>query len=287
MVIENCWREEGLIGRTDEQEVRLVLRNPIQVQIAPRPGLVRPCSRVYQDLLLKRVQERMAARVFISCGQSTEEERRAAQEIKGALRRKGFRPYVAIQSQSIQDVNSGIIEELKRADYCLFIDFKRERLDDTDSWRGSLFTNQELAIAYLLGLDRVLFFQQEGVKLEGLLRYMASNATSFNEPKRLPQLISEALSDRGWTPDYTRHLAILRSRWSIGDLTYHHPNGEHRHVRAYYTDVENRRNDVGAPTCTARWTFDLGSQSSRSRDAIGSCTRVLPKISRVSVSRLS
>ena len=50
----------------------------------------------------------MPGRVFISCGQAHEPERRAAAEISDALTAAGFQPYVAIQAQSILDVNSGI-----------------------------------------------------------------------------------------------------------------------------------------------------------------------------------
>jgi hypothetical protein len=63
----------------------------------------------------------MSARVFISCGQATPEERGAATAVEGWFRGEGFEPYVAITTQSLEDVNSGIIEELKRADYYVFV----------------------------------------------------------------------------------------------------------------------------------------------------------------------
>src|ERR1700681_1582447 len=110
----------------------------------------------------------MPAQIFISCGQATPRERDAAARLKKALVEDGYRVYVAIQAQSIEDVNSGIIRQLERSDYYVFIDFGRESL----SWlgresRGSLFTHQELAIAHRTGFEHVLFFQEDGVKLEG------------------------------------------------------------------------------------------------------------------------
>lgn len=96
------------------------------------------------------------SKVFVSCGQESEHERGAAAAIKTSLEAAGFTVYVAINAQSIEDVNSGIIRSLKRADYYIFIDFRRDSVDG--GFRGSLFTNQELAIAMLLSFERVLFF---------------------------------------------------------------------------------------------------------------------------------
>jgi hypothetical protein len=69
----------------------------------------------------------MPGRVFISCGQATPTERRAAAGIEAWFRERGFEAYVAIQAQTLADVNSGIIEQLKRSDFYVFVDFRRER----------------------------------------------------------------------------------------------------------------------------------------------------------------
>ena len=145
----------------------------------------------------------MPGRVFISCGQSTCEEREIASQVRDWFRNEGFDPYVAIQTQSIQDVNSGIIGELKAADYYVFIDFRREQLvvKDREVWRGSLFTNQELAIAYLLGFEKVLFLQQEGIECEGLLKSTASNAKRFTNQFEVPELVKELVRERQWVPE--------------------------------------------------------------------------------------
>ena len=141
----------------------------------------------------------MPGRVFISCGQASSKERQVADGIRRWFSRKGFKPHVAIQAQSLTDVNSGIIGELRRSDFYVFIDFRRERLPTSRkrgsrrakaAYRGSLFTNQELAIAYILDVEKVIFLQQDGVRLEGLLRYMASNAAIFRSP-------SEVAGNRG------------------------------------------------------------------------------------------
>src|SRR5689334_10627574 len=100
----------------------------------------------------------MPGRVFISCGQANNSERHVAGNVRQWFESKGFTPYVAINTQSLADVNSGIIDELKRADFYVFIDFRRDELanrpaNDFGVFRGSLFTNQELAIAYFLQFE--------------------------------------------------------------------------------------------------------------------------------------
>ena len=202
----------------------------------------------------------MPARVFISCGQATPEERGAASEIRRLLRSKGFDPYVAIQTQSIQDVNSGIIKELKRADYYVFVDFRREKLvlDGSEAWRGSLFTNQELAIVYILGFEKVIFFQQEGVLLEGLMKYMGSNATRFATTDELLKSLAESIGDKDWNDSYTRHLIAARPRWSNGLIRFGQLTG-----RFLYIDVENRRDDLAGFDTVARLAFITGPKGTR------------------------
>lgn len=177
------------------------------------------------------------ARIFVSCGQHSAAERKAANAIRSRLRRLGFDVYVAVSVQSIEDVNSGILRQLKLSDYYVFIDFAREKIEDKA--RGSLFTHQELAIAYLLGFERVLFFQQAGLRLEGLLRYMGSNATIFEQPTDLPTLIVNAFRDREWRPDYSRHLSLVRLRWCD-------PYPGEGFGKFLCTDIENRRHDAAA-----------------------------------------
>jgi hypothetical protein len=148
----------------------------------------------------------MPGRVFISCGQADFDERETAAAVESWFSQEGFQPWVAIQTQGLVDTNTAIIEELKRADFYVFIDFAREVLVRDDSpnevprptRRGSLFTNQELAIAHVLGfgLERAIFLQQAGVKREGMLAYMASNARGFESHAEVPGLVKELVEER-------------------------------------------------------------------------------------------
>jgi hypothetical protein len=209
----------------------------------------------------------MPGRVFISCGQAIDAERRVAGEVEQWFHSKGFTPHVAIATQSLADVNSGIIGELRRADFYVFIDFCRDELfrgrntacADATVFRGSLFTNQELAIAYLLQFEKAIFFQQEGIERDGLLRYMASNATRFAKIEDVPALVAEKAQEREWHPSYTRHLGIGASHWSPV-VPYVDDTGT-RVVKGFLLDIHNRRADLGAlnAICRLRSVKDLTS----------------------------
>jgi len=154
----------------------------------------------------------MSGKVFISCGQASEEERGVAQAIAAHLSQQGFAPYVAIQAQSIEDVNSGIVNQLKSSDYYLFIDFCREVVgkdqDNGSVFRGSLFTHQELAIAYALDFQNTIFLRQKGTELSGLAKYMLSNATEFSRPAEVVQFVRKLVRERKWYPSYSRHFVV-------------------------------------------------------------------------------
>jgi hypothetical protein len=196
----------------------------------------------------------MPGRVFISCGQATEEERRVASAIRACFEDAGFRPYVAIQAQSIQDVNSAIISELKAADYYVFVDFPRDPLPHADGpqHRGSLFTHQELAIAYTLGFEKAIFLQSKDVKLEGLLRYIASNSAKFSQADDALVALKQLVEERRWDPAYSRHMVVQGIHWSDAILSFASHTGEALVGRFLYLDIENRRADVAAFNCIAR-----------------------------------
>src|SRR6266496_784782 len=98
------------------------------------------------------------ARVFMSCGQRDKEEKRIAALMEEKLVSLGFEPYVAIHKQSTGSLMKNILKALKDCEYYLFIDFKREQIipeankdkSMPTNYRGSLFSNQELAIAAYL-----------------------------------------------------------------------------------------------------------------------------------------
>jgi hypothetical protein len=181
------------------------------------------------------------AKVFISCGQQRESsEREIANRIATRLREEGYDPYVAFEQQSLRAVKENIFPELQSAEYLIFIDFPRNRLEDSEPpiYRGSLFSHQELAIAAFLDLD-VIALQEDGVKRDdGLLGFLQTNCISFSDRDTLPSVVLDTVLTRGWKPGWKRQLVLLREDGEYIDAT--DPSGQMRrffHVGVHNLDV--------------------------------------------------
>ena len=140
--------------------------------------------------------DKRRARVFVSCGQGNDEERNISSEIEFKLAELGYDPYVAINRRSTLSVLQNILDMLERCEYYLFVDFKREQLivdsliftKDKEKrivHRGSLFSNQELAVAIYLKKP-LIAFQEDGVKdRDGMLSAIQGNVITFGNRKGL------------------------------------------------------------------------------------------------------
>ena len=170
------------------------------------------------------------ARIFISCGQRkvanlsvinsenvnlTTPEFTVAKEIKEKLEQMGFEPYIALEQQTLEGVKDAIFKRLKNTEYFLFVDFRREGLRYEDKlfnneYRGSLFSNQELAIATFQEYE-VLAFQEKGVRSEdGILKFIQANCITFSDRKSLPSLVAQKVKERRWNPNWRNELAFER-----------------------------------------------------------------------------
>jgi hypothetical protein len=194
----------------------------------------------------------MAGRVFISCGQVNSDEVRVANDVSLWLRSVGFDPYVAVETQSILDVNSGIIGELKRSDFYLFINFRRDLITSTPSivYRGSVFTNQELGIAYAMGFEKALFINQRNVKREGIFGYLVSNTPEFETLEEVLPIVKQAIRTANWTVTYSRNLICENLRW--GEIVGYGDHTGERQVKVLHIDIVNSRPDQGALNTVAR-----------------------------------
>jgi len=137
--------------------------------------------------------DKIRARVFVSCGQR-DDEQQISLEIGSRLSELGYDPYVAIEEQSTLSVITNILDMLEKCEYYLLIDFKREQLipgsrehllgfiEDKEKridHRGSLFSNQELAVAIFLKKP-LIAFQEEGVTTrDGMLSAIQGNVIRF------------------------------------------------------------------------------------------------------------
>jgi hypothetical protein len=191
----------------------------------------------------------MKSKVFISCGQQPH-EKAVAEKIGRLLEYRGFEPYIAINALTIPEINAGIIGELKDSDCYLFVNFRCEQIKRKagGQYRGSLFSNQELAVAYALGFnDHILVINQRGVLREGMLAYIAVNTETFENYDDCCAVVERELDRSRWTPEYSRRLSAEGLRFSEYPIGYGNFAGYFLNV-----DIRNHRPDIAAMVTTAK-----------------------------------
>jgi hypothetical protein len=89
---------------------------------------------------ISAMEDRLPARVFISCGQSQgTDEVQVAMDIATEFSRLGFDPYVAVEEQCLRGIKENIFHQLETSEYFVFIDFKREYVPAKKACRTSFF----------------------------------------------------------------------------------------------------------------------------------------------------
>lgn len=204
----------------------------------------------------------MPAKVFISCGQTLDAEKEFAKKLSDWFSAKGFNPYVAIDAQSINDINNSIIWNLRTADFYIFIDLKREQVipfpGNNNNLRGSLFTHQELAMSYLLKFPEVIFLQHNDLPLEGVLKYILGNPKKFNNYDDAFKIIIDEINTRNWDPEFNRSFRVellpLTNKLSYKDHSTLDSSGKKVTRESYILKVrvENKRIDLPAINTVAR-----------------------------------
>lgn len=200
----------------------------------------------------------MVAKVFISCGQADKNERKVAADVREWLESMGFEVFVALETQSLNDINYGTISHLRRSDYYLFIDFPRERIlarhesiTDPPRYRGSVFTHQELALAYLLDFPDSVFLKHKDVELRGIAQFQMANAQEFSDYAEILPYVKVLVTGRSWDSKYSRHLVADNCEWSLSPIRFSdHTGTMDQHV--CFVKIHNRRKDVGAISATTR-----------------------------------
>lgn len=144
------------------------------------------------------------ARVFISCGQRTDREKKIGLEVERYFRERGFTTFFAEKVHSPEALTEHIFTFLKNSEYFVFIDFKREKIFEED-FRGSLFVNQEIGISIFLKLPGVGFIEK-GVKREGILDYQIYNAFPFEDGTEIISRLRE--ETKAWDPNSVNELFL-------------------------------------------------------------------------------
>jgi hypothetical protein len=182
------------------------------------------------------------ARVFISCGLREGGEREVAEHVRAMLAEENFEPRLATHDHTLRSIRENIFQRLSKTEYFLFIDFRREKIEDNPgAYRGSLFSHQELAIASFLELNEdILAFQEKGVNRDGILGETQVNAASFSERAELPEKIKQQVQE-AWRNDWRRQLVLeqaddppceLVPQFSGTTGSFFHLKVRNRHIRA-------------------------------------------------------
>jgi hypothetical protein len=195
---------------------------------------------------------RLKSKVFISCGQNSDNEKIIAIEIDKRINSLGYETYLAIEQHSLKGLKENIFNNLIDSEYFLFIDFRREKLQDVEGnssgFRGSLYTNQELAIATLLEKD-VIAYQNESIKnSDGMLGSIQLNAIKFSDDdiRDLPEKIESKIIEQGWSNHWKNKLQASVSPSFMVVKQYDNIDGTFYHLK-----VENLHKDKIARNCTA------------------------------------
>ncbi|MFZ0510834.1 MAG: hypothetical protein WAM14_04440 [Candidatus Nitrosopolaris sp.] len=148
------------------------------------------------------------SRIFVSCRQRDEKDKLIAYKLGRELTELGYEPYVAIHEQSTRSIIQNILHYLRDSEYFLFVDFRREPImTGSEEYRGSLFTNQELAIAIYLDKG-IIAFQEEGIKkLDGMLSMIQANAVPFTHKETLVNKIISEVRNK-WRTNWRNELIV-------------------------------------------------------------------------------
>jgi len=188
-------------------------------------------------------------KVFISCGQASPPEIRVAKKIGRFLKGRGFRFYIAKEVQTVFEINSEIIRQLKASDCYLFINFRRDKVG-AHKFRGSLFSNQEFAIAYSLGFQKMLVINQRGVAPEGMLRYIGCNTEEFDGYADCFDTVKKVLDRANWNPNYLRCLRAGAIR--LSDEVFYRDQAGSVRGRIATLEIHNGRPDLAALETSGR-----------------------------------
>ena len=193
------------------------------------------------------------ALVFLSCGQRNE-ERDLAKEIAEKVEENGFACYNADTRQGFDDVMS-IVDHLSKADYYLFVDFRRNTADRDDP-PISIFTHQEFALARACGLTEVLAFKEEGLpaKSHGMAGYVLLHPIKFKRKElveRVTTEIKKKLESGEWRTDYSRHLIVSGLMQAPKGPHYYSDHHGDSLEDIWHVTIENRRQNLAAFNTTA------------------------------------
>lgn len=166
---------------------------------------------IYEWQSIEDLRELHRERVFISCGQRNESEVALGESIAELVgKHTDLDGYFAQDQQSLDGVTRNIFQAIYNSAGFVAVMHRRDQLDDNSSeYRGSVWVEQEIAIAaflvQVLGMrlpNRV--FIQSGIRREGVRGFILLNAIEFEGNQEviddvtdwLPSLQDQILSNQ-------------------------------------------------------------------------------------------
>jgi hypothetical protein len=191
----------------------------------------------------------LVGKVFISCGQRKGREKNIATKVGNLLDKLGFGFYIAVNVQGLNDIMK-ITDELRSSDYYLFIDFLRKKkcLSRKKEIPLSLFSHQELALAYNLGFEEVIVLKEKGSPMEGFLQYTQSNPEYFGNDEEVLSKVEQLILEHKWNKNYSRNLCVDSLQF-VGPLTYSDHTGISQEF-VWQVKINNHRLDSAAVDTT-------------------------------------
>lgn len=196
-------------------------------------------------------EQQPQARVFISCGQGSKKEKQLGFACRDYFKSQGYKnPYLAEEVQRLESLTENIFHRLRNSEYAVFIDCRRERVSRwwkfwERKFRGSMFVNQEFAIAAFIPIVESRVFHQNGVIREGVVKSLIAKPIQFsNEQEFLTKLKEET---KEWRNDWRNEL-FLKYLEVVHDVLWPQNNT----IRDWYhLQVMNWHKDKYARNCVA------------------------------------
>jgi len=185
------------------------------------------------------------ARVFISCGQRTGREIEIGKSVEHFFKSNKFETYFAERVHSSDALTDNIFKFLRQSEYFVFIDFKREKINE-EEFRGSLFVNQEIAIATFLKLEG-LGFCEKGTKREGILDYHIYNEFPFEDETEIIEILKK--ETKKWDINSVNELKIIYDPKSTSRNIIIKDHPQQPLSDWYHLEIKNRNKSKHAFLC--------------------------------------
>jgi len=185
----------------------------------------------------------LKAKVFISCGQTTQEEKTIGTKLVSYFTKRGFDAYFAEEVHNSLALTQSIYSNIRTSEYFVCVNFDRK-----DSKYGSLFVQQELAIASFLELPLVAFHQPK-IKLGGVAQYLHVNSIEFNSFKDI--ILNLDQFTKKWDPESKNQFRLSFGNEHLG-LTTQYQEGNMVLTGSsnwYHIIVENLSHIFTAKNC--------------------------------------